>query len=369
MKISSDEIISWLALYLVPGLGNRTFRHLLREFGSPKAVFEAGFSGLSKVKGVRKDIIRRIVNRQFSSDPEKEMKMVEKCNARIIRYIDPSYPELLKEIHSPPMLLYARGKDIPVKQMPIAVIGSRNPSHYGIKAAGKISFGLAGRGVCVVSGMAKGIDSAAHRACLQGKGFTIAVIGTGIDRVYPAQNKNLFEEIAEKGIVLSEFPTGSPPEAKNFPIRNRIISGLSRGVAVIEATRKSGSLITASLALEQGREVFAVPGSIDSFKSIGTHFLIKQGAGLIENADDILDAFNFSSYPVQQKCDFGDTVVPVPELSKSEKMIYDVIGDYPIHIDKIVRMVEMDAGAVSSILMELELKGVARQLIGKMFVR
>ncbi len=369
MKTSSDEISSWLGLYLIPGLGNSAFRHLIEKFGSPKGIFEAGFSELVNVKGVRKEIARKIVSKQFTSDPEKELIKVEKCNARIITYNDPTYPALLKEIHSPPMVLYVRGKEIPNSRTFVAVVGSRLPTHYGIKAAEKIGFGLARRGVGVVSGMAKGIDSAAHNGCLRGKGFTLAVIGTGIDRVYPATNKKLSEQISERGAVISEFPTGSAPEPKNFPIRNRVISGLSRGVVVVEATRNSGSLITASLALDQGRDVFAVPGSIDSFKSTGTHFLIKQGAKLIENADDILEEFGFSNCPVQENCNFEGMNDTLPELNESEKKIYEILGDYPMHIDEVVRQGEMDAGEVSSVLMGLELKGLVRQLMGKRFVR
>ena len=369
MKPSSDEIFSWLGLYLVPGLGNGTFKLLLETFGSVEAVFKAGLSELVKVSGVREQIARRIVKRQFTSDPEEEMRQVEKCNARIIRYSDPAYPGQLKEIHSPPMLLYVKGRDLTTPQTFVAVVGSRNATHYGLKAAENLGFGLARRRAGVVSGLAKGIDSAAHKGCLRAKGFTIAVIGTGIDRVYPTQNKKISEEIAEKGTIVSEFPMGSPPEPKNFPIRNRIISGLSRGVVVVEATRNSGSLITASLALEQGRDVFAVPGSIDSFKSMGSHFLIKQGAALIETADDILEGLGFTRHPVQQNCMFEDTSGSEPELSEAESKIYRVLGDYPMHIDEIVRQGGMDAGEVSSVLMKLELMGLARQLMGKMFVR
>lgn len=369
MKTSSDEIFAWLGLYLVSGLGNRAFRNLLEKFGSPGAVFEAGFSELVNVGGIREEIARKILGKQFSSDPEKEILKIEKCNARIIRYTDSSYPRSLKEIYSPPMLLYVKGKDLPVDQTFIAIVGSRNATHYGLRAAENLGFGLARRGVGVVSGMAKGIDSAAHNGCLRGKGFTIAVIGTGIDRIYPTVNKRLSEEIMERGVVVSEFPMGSPPEPKNFPIRNRTISGLSRGVTVVEATRNSGSLITASIALDQGREVFAVPGSIDSFKSMGTHFLIKQGAGLIENADDILEELGLRNRPVQQKYNFGDYTDSALELTDSEKKIYSTLGDYPIHIDEIVRQGDMDAGKVLSVLMALELKGLAKQLIGKMFVR
>ena len=369
MKPSSEEIFSWVGLYLVPGLGNTSFKLLLETFGSAGAVFKAGFSELVKVSGVREPIARKIVNREFSSDPEKEIRRAEACNARIIRYSDPAYPRQLREIHAPPMLLYVKGRDLPIHQTFVGIVGSRNATHYGLKVSEKLGFGLARRGAGVVSGLAKGIDSAAHKGCLRARGLTVAVIGTGIDRVYPSPNKKLSEEIAEKGTIVSEFPMGSPPEPRNFPIRNRIISGLSRGVAVVEATRNSGSLITASLALEQGREVFAVPGSIDSFKSMGSHFLIKQGAALIENADDILEGLGFSRRPVQQDCMFDDTNDSELQLSDVERKIYRVLGDYPMHIDEIVRQGGMDAGEVSGALMELELKGLARQLMGKMFVR
>jgi len=369
MKTSSDEILSWLGLYSISGLGNRAFRHLLEKIGTPDRVFKASFSELIKVNGISKEIARKIIDKKYSFDPEEEIRKVEKNNARIITYSDPSYPKPLIELHSPPMLLYTKGRDLPDNQTFIAIVGSRNATHYGKKAAEKIGFGLARRGVGVVSGMAKGIDSAAHKGCLRGQGFTIAVIGTGIDRIYPATNKKLSEQIVEKGTVISEFPMGSPPEPKNFPIRNRIISGLSRGVAVVEATRNSGSLITASLALEQGRDVFAVPGSINSFKSTGTHFLIKQGAGLIENSDDILEELGLGYRPVQQKCDFGGMSDSLSELNESEQKNYRILGDYPIHIDEIVRQGGLDAGEVSSVLMELELKGLTRQLMGKMFVR
>ena len=368
MKTWPDEKCAWLALYMIPGLGNIALKNLLEKFGNPEGIFQAGIQELAMVEGVHKEIAQKIVSREFASDPEEELGKVEKCSARIITYLDPSYPRLLKEIHHPPMLLYVKGKDIPVYQTFVAIVGSRNPTHYGLKVAERFGVGLASRGVGVVSGLARGIDSAAHRGCLRGGGFTIAVLGTGIDIVYPAGNKKLLEQIMESGAVMSEFHTGTPPEPKNFPIRNRIISGLSRGVAVVEATKKSGSLITASFALDQGREVFAVPGSIDSFKSTGTHFLIKQGAKLIENADDILDEFGFSDRPVQESKVSGGEGMPL-ELDETERKIYEIIGDYPMHIDQIVRMGDMDVGEVSSTLMKMELMGIVKQLVGKMFVR
>jgi DNA processing protein len=202
---------------------------------------------------------------------------------------------------------------------------------------------------------------------MEGKGFTIAVLGTGIDVIYPGSNKKLFEEIVERGAVITEFPLGAPPEPKHFPIRNRIISGICRGVVVVEATTKSGSLITATFALEQGREVFAVPGSIDSFKSAGCHHLIKQGAKLVENADDVLSELGMN-YDFAPKTDtFKER--PLPPMDESELRVYELVGDYPLHIDQIARNGNLEPGAVSSILMKMELKGLVRQLPGKWFVR
>ncbi len=353
---------------MIQGLGNTALRNLLKQFGSPRSIFEVGLRELTRVEGIREEIAHRIVNRDFLSDPEEELRRVEKCHARFITYEDSSYPVLLKEIHYPPMVIYIRGKDIPVDQTFIGVVGSRNPTHYGLRGAEKIALGLSRRGVGVVSGLAKGIDSAAHRGCLRGDGFTVAVLGTGIDVVYPPSNRKLFAQILETGAIISEFPVGTPPEPKNFPIRNRIISGLSKGVVVVEATKKSGSLITASFALDQGRDVFAVPGSIDSFKSTGSHLLIKQGAKLIENADDVLEEFGFMGYG-QDIYDRGSALHTPADMDQFEKKIYEIIGDYPIHIDDIGRMGDFDPGQLLSILMKMELKGLVRQLPGKMFVR
>ena len=369
MQPWSDDILGWLALYMIPGLGNNSFNALLKRFGSPQAVFEADLSDLLDVREIRKDVAHNIIRKKFVKDPEAELRKVERLGARIITFRDPSYPPLLREIHYPPMLLYVRGKDIPDELMLIAMVGSRNATPYGLKTAEKIAFSLAKSGVGTVSGLAKGIDAAAHTGSIRGGGFTIAVTGTGIDIVYPATNRKLLDQVVETGAVISEFPLGTPPEPKNFPIRNRIISGLSRGVAVIEATRKSGSLITAAFALDQGREVFAVPGSIESFKSKGTHFLIKEGARLIENANDILDEFGLGDRQAGKNGIKGTDPVPPAGMTRPEKEVYELIGEYPVHIDQIVRDSQMDAGEILSILMRMELRGLVRQLPGKMFVR
>ncbi len=367
MPIWSDKRCGWLALQMIPGLGNVVCKDLLDRFGNPEQIFQADISELTEIEGLRKETADRIAKREFQNDPFEELAKVEKCGADIITFFDPSYPAELKEIHDPPILLYVKGKDLPKNVTFVSVVGSRNPSPYGVKSAEMIGQGLGRRGLGVVSGMAKGIDASAHWGCLYGQGFTIAVLGTGIDIVYPAQNRKLANNIADKGALISEFPLGTPPEPKNFPIRNRIISGLSRGVIVVEATMNSGSLITASLALEQNREVFAVPGSIHSFKSTGSHFLIKQGARLIENADDVLDELGMN-YAYSSKSDTFQKG-ELPPMDEAEKAIYDIIGDYPLHIDQITRQGCLAPGKAASILMRMELKGIIRQLPGKVFVR
>jgi DNA processing protein len=369
MSASQDNRLAWLALYMIPGLGNAVLKRLIETFGDPETVFEAGAAELTRIEGMRRDIAAKITNRALDREAEGEIRKAEQSNVRILVYTDPSYPVFLREIYNPPMVLFVRGKEIPLDMTFIGVVGSRNPTHYGRKAAEKIALGLARRGAGVVSGLARGIDAAAHTGCLMGNGFTIGVLGTGIDVVYPESNKALFQRIEDKGAIVSEFLTGTPPEPRNFPIRNRIISGLSRGTVVVEATRNSGSLITASLALEQGRDVFAVPGSIDSFKSTGSHLLIKQGAKLIENADDILAEFGFFGRGVAEKSALTNPDGTPRDMNEFEKKVYETIGDYPIHMDDIVRLGNMDAGKVAGILMKMELEGIVRQLPGRMFVR
>ncbi len=367
MMSQPDRLEDWLAIHLIPGLGNLTFKKLLDRFGSPAQILSSRKRELLGVEGLRSEIAGRIVRKEFSTDPSKVLRALEKWGGKLLTFADPAYPESLKSIHDPPMVLYLRGSGIPQNFSFVAVVGSRNPTPYGMKAAENLSQGLARRGIGVVSGLARGIDSAAHWGCLSGHGFTVAVLGTGIDTIYPSSNKKLFDEIVRMGAIISEFPLGTPPEPKNFPIRNRIISGLGKGVIVVEATMNSGSLITASVALEQGREVFAVPGSIQSFKSRGSHFLIKQGAKLVENSDDVLDELGLN-YTFVPKTDTFKAA-PSPPIEESETKIYELIGDYPIHIDDIARQGNLEPAVVSATLMRMELRGVIRQLPGKYFVR
>jgi DNA processing protein len=365
--IPSDSRVDWLALHLVPGVGNIAFKKLLERFGDPTEVFRAKLTDLAQVEGLRKHIAQKVVQREFSLDPHKVLRDLEKQGASLVVYSDPTYPVPLREIHDPPMVLYTKGLAIPGQTTFVAIVGSRNSTPYGVKTAENLAQGLARRGLGVVSGLARGIDSAAHWGCIEGRGFSVGVLGTGIDAVYPLSNKKLFAVMVEKGAVITEFPPNTPPEPKNFPIRNRLISGLSRGVIVVEATMKSGSLITASVALEQGREVFAVPGSVHSFKSTGCHFLIKQGAKLVENADDVLDELGLNYTYAAKKDSYREPALP--PLEGNEKQIYDLIGDYPVHIDDIVREGNLEPGTASAVLMRMELKGIVRQLPGKLFVR
>ena len=363
-----NKTLPWLSLHMISRLGNTVIGRLIEKFGSPEKIFEASLPELLKIVGMKPGVARNIAGRTSIRAAENELKKVERSGARIITFADSSYPELLRQIHNPPYVLYAKGLDFPQEKLSIALVGSRNPTHYGNEAAETFGFDFAARGVTVISGMARGIDSAAHQGCLRGNGFTVAVIGTGINVVYPSENKNLFKKISEKGMVLSEFSMDSPPEPWNFPIRNRIISGLCEGIVVVEATKKSGSLITASLALEQNREVFAVPGSIHSFKSTGTHHLIKQGACLVEKADDALEEIGFpEKFTKRGSLGKANSNIP-PDMDAREKIIYEILGDYPVHMDHIVRKGKLAAGEAAGLLMEMELKGLVKQLPGKMFV-
>ncbi len=362
----SNEKYFWLCLKMIKGVGNNVFLSLINRFGSPKKVFNANIDELLDT-GIRKELAYRIIKKEFLLDPDKEVRKLQVFGARLITFNDEEYPPLLKEIDYPPMILYAKGKPLPKDQFFISIVGSRNASSYGLRVAEDFSYKLAKIGIGIVSGMARGIDSFAHKGALKAKGYTIAVLGTGIDIIYPKDNKNIFESIEKNGTIITEFPLGMHPEAKNFPIRNRIISGISKGVLVIEATKKSGSLITASFALNQGREVFAIPGSIESIKSRGTHFLIKQGAKLVEDVQDILEEFGIRDVVEDHHHDNNKTASF--DLNSKEQLIYKYISEYPVHIDEIIRNTGMDAPEVLSSLLKMELKGAVVQLPGRMYIR
>jgi len=331
--MAEEDKFYWLALKAVPGIGNVTYRRLIDHFHSPEMVFRASIQDLMEVEGVGKSLAYEIKRFKGEQKILEEIKLMAKEGVSLLTIKDESYPDNLMQIYDPPPLLYIKGKMKKEDRDAIAIVGSRNASSYGTEIAKKISQELARQGICIVSGMARGIDSTAHRGALSVAGRTVAVMGRGLDIIYPYENKNLFYEIASHGAVVSEFPMSTPPAGVNFPRRNRIISGLSLGTLIVEASVKSGSLITANFALEQGREVFAVPGNVLSFRSKGTHRLIKQGAKLVEDAKDILEEIMFklqlrSLKPQEQKlCE---------SLDMEEEEILKIVGKEPIHVDEII---------------------------------
>jgi DNA processing protein len=339
-------------------------RTLLDRFGGPEHVFKASRRELEMVEGIGERLAALITETDIQGKVRSELKLVEELNASLVTFTDKSYPNNLKQIYDPPALLYVRG-DLQAKDdLAISMVGSRLSSSYGRMITERIAGDMARHGVTIVSGMARGIDSAAHRGALSAGGRTIAVLGCGVDIVYPPENRRLFEEITAHGAVISEFPMSTPPEGTNFPRRNRIISGLSLGVVVVQADSRSGSLITAGLALEQNRDVFAVPGNVGMARSRGTNRLIKQGAKLVESADDILEEI----LPRFQHQGLEPTDVK-PSLEDEEERVFRIIEDEPAHIDSIIAQTGMDASRVSAILLQLELKGLVQQLPGKRFAK
>jgi DNA processing protein len=348
-------LAAWLRLTLTPGIGGETQRKLLAAFGLPEAIFAAGRLTARAVAGERADLL-------FDFDPsegiDRSITWADQPGNHILTLADDAYPRALLEIADPPSLLYVRGNPALLQKPCLAMVGSRNATPQGVQTAESFARSLAGKGLCIVSGLALGIDAAAHRGALAAGGETIAVIGTGADRIYPARNKELALTIAEHGAIVSEFPLGTPSIAANFPRRNRIISGLSRGVLVVEAAPESGSLITARLAAEQGREVFAVPGSIHSPVARGCHKLIKQGAKLVETANDILEELGTCSEP------------PCPEIApagSNDHPILAALGHDPCSLDDLAERSGLSADQLLPELLVLELAGRIATLPGNRY--
>ena len=367
MPESATNILSWLTLKSVPGVGNLLFKRLIDRFGSPELVFRASQEELGGVEGINSRLSLAIPRCKPTDQVKRELDLVLENKYRLIPLTDADYPSLLKEIPDPPPFLYVHGK-LPDTRRGISVVGSRHATEYGIRTTRRLCRDLAGLGWIVVSGMAVGIDTAAHEGALEGGGKTVAVLGSGLERIYPKENRTLFHMISENGAVISELPLHAEPDAHHFPARNRIISGMSLGTVVVEAARRSGSLITARLAAEQNREVFAVPGSIQSFKSSGTHLLIKQGAKLVEQTRDIVEELSpmLSAFCVDS-ADAGTEDKRLADLPPEEQRIALALDTYPIHIDVLARKMELPAATISGILLSLELKGIVRQLPGKFF--
>ncbi|OPY87770.1 MAG: hypothetical protein A4E72_01435 [Syntrophus sp. PtaU1.Bin208] len=384
--MENNELIYWLALRSVNGIGNLSFKSLLESFASPYHVFRATYSELVRIPGIGPKTASSIKAFHNWQKLENELKELKKFQIRLVTCHDEEYPVILKNAYDYPPILYVKGC-LEENDLNIAMVGSRIASAYGIYTTERLARELALKGMTIVSGMARGIDSAAHRGALAGRGRTIAVLGCGLDVIYPPENKELCNKIADNGAVVSEFALGTPPNAPNFPMRNRIISGLSLGVVVVEANDRSGSLITARIAMEQGREVFAVPGSIDSSGSRGSHKLIREGAKLIENVDDILEEIlpqikrsQRNSFPDRQKegtdipkTERPDQKTPIPgpfskfSFSKNERMILNILTTKAVDIDSIIARSGLSVNETMSCLLNLELYDTILQLPGKLY--
>ncbi|GAW94332.1 DNA-processing protein DprA [Calderihabitans maritimus] len=357
-----DKNIYWLALIQTPMVGPRTLLKLVRHLGNPQRVWEANRKELEQVPEIPPAVVENIVVRRRSLDLQREWDRLQEYQVRLITIDDEDYPVNLKRIYDPPPVLFVKGTIKKEDEQAIAIVGSRRATAYGRKVAQKLAQELVLNGFCVVSGMARGIDTCAHQGALQGGGRTIAVLGSGINVVYPRENDQLMESISENGAVISEFPLDTQPEPGNFPVRNRIISGLAWGTLVVEATERSGSLITVDFALEQGRDVFAVPGPITSPCSKGTNNLIKQGAKLVETVADILEEYGIKPFFS------GEDRKGNISLDKIEKEVLQLVSSEPVHVDELQKLTGLSISRLNSILMFLELKGLVRQLPGKYYL-
>lgn len=357
-----NEEVAALALQMVPEIGPATAKRLIDKFGAASKVFSAGREDLLTVEGLGAKRAEFILGFRDWHYAEKTAEECGLKNIRLCGYGSRDYPELLSQIVDPPTVIYYKGNFSPHDKYAIAIVGSRVSTGYGRSAAQYLAEGLASLGITVVSGMARGIDSIAHMGAIRKRGRTIAVLGSGIDVVYPAESRDLYERIQGAGVVMSEFPIGSDPNRENFPRRNRIISGLCLGVIVVEAARGSGTIITAKAALEQGREVFAVPGNIDSMNSYGTNDLLKSGAKLITCPDDVVRELGH----VLRGFIRTDRRKEI-EITEEERQVCDILSLEPVHIDEITRRTGLSSSKVLGLLLNLELKSVVRQMEGKKF--
>lgn len=364
-----DDIKYWLALSFIKDTGPITIKRLLSVFHSPERILKASFKELREVEDIGELRAKRIYKFNSWNMVEEELKKIKNYNISIITYADREYPENLRHIDDSPIILYAKGSFIKDDKYAIAIVGSRLMTEYGRSIANKIASELSSLGITIVSGMARGIDTVAHKGALKAGGRSIAVLGCGLDKPYPPENIELFEALSNSGSVISEFPLGTPPNKENFPKRNRLISGLSLGVLVVEAAISSGSLITTGYALEQGKDVFAIPGNITSRHSEGTNSLIKKGAKLVQNVDDILEeiAPQFKNLISKTSKEFFSKNLDKLEITNEEKAICNILGSEPKHIDTIVRETSISTARLSGMLLGLEIKGIVKQADGKRF--
>ncbi|MBU3665585.1 MAG: DNA-protecting protein DprA [Chthoniobacterales bacterium] len=360
-----NHLEACVALNMIPSMGPVRMRRLLGAFGSAEKILLARRGQLEQVEGISSHVAENIARWQGFADPSAELRKAKAMGAVVITAEDDNYPHSLREIHDPPIVLYMLGTLDDRDRNAIAVVGSRRASHYATESAKKLSFQMAYAGLTVVSGLARGIDTAAHQGALAAKGRTIAVIGAGLAHIYPPENAQLAERIASSGAVLSEFPIDTKPDRQTFPIRNRIVTGLSFGVLVVEAGANSGALISANMAAEQGRTLYAVPGRIDQPSCLGSNRLIQQGAKLVTAAGDILDDLPilFAKEP-----ELPDAPTP-QSLSPNEQKICDAIGSEEAPLDTVIATSGLTPAVVSSTLLALEMRRLVKQLPGKRFVK
>lgn len=359
------DIEAWVRLNRAE-LTPRKVTRLLQEFGSPQAILAATQAELVRVGGLSDGSVARLRDARRWNGWEAEQAQLQRLGAKVLTLADAAYPALLREIHDPPPVLYVRGNLAPQDEHAVAIVGSRRATEYGLRVAREIAAHLARAGVTVVSGLARGIDAAAHRGALSAGGRTLAVLGCGIDQCYPPEHASLRDAIIAQGAVLSEFALGTAPDRWRFPTRNRVISGLCLATVLIETPTDSGAMITADLALEQGREVFAVPGNVDTFASRGCNLLIKEGATLVECAEDILEALNLSTVALKEAPP-DQPPLPIPLTPEAERVL-TLLGPAQKHVDAITAESGLSASQVLSALTLLEMKGAVRRLPGNFYI-
>jgi DNA processing protein len=365
-----DSREAFVALNLIEHVGPVRVRQLLEHFGEAPAILSASKQQLLHVRGIGADTAEAIARWEATVDLAGEMKRIADFGCHVLIQSDPDYPAMLREIYDPPIVLYVKGTLGPKDKNGVAMVGSRMTTHYGLEVARKLAYQLAYIGVTVVSGGARGIDTAAHQGALSAKGRTVVVLGTGINIVFPPENNDLFERITASGAVVTQYPFNRKADKQSFAIRNRIVAGMTLGTVVVEANLTSGALITANMAVEQGRQIFAVPGRIDSPRSKGCHELIKKGAKLCEGAEDVLSEFEYLFPASNRPPGASETgVLPALNLSENEQKVYDTLGGGESNIDEVIRRSGLPSSAVSVALLGLEMKRLVRQLPGKMFVR
>jgi DNA processing protein len=372
--VELEASLDWLSLSMTPGLGSRLTGKLLRQFGSPAEVFRASLTELEACR-LPTAPARAIHSKQSHKDAEEELARVRTLGCRLLNWDEPEYPQRLLEIYDPPPLLYVRGDAGVLNRHSISMVGTRRPTPYGNQVAEKLGHELASRGLSIVSGMARGIDSLAHQGAVRAPhGAPIGVLGSGVDVIYPKENKKLFAEVEKRGALISEFPLGAHPAPENFPVRNRVVAGMSLGIIVVQGAQYSGSLITARLGMEFGREVYGVPGNVTVDVSFAPNQMIKQGAKLVTSWEDVVEelptAIRAELFPVEATTSAERASLSEAALSSVERKVFGLLGtDETIHVDELVERTELNSSEVLAALCEMEMKGMVRQMPGKQFLK